>query len=52
MDGVADGDDVACPTHIQVGSREGDEAGVSHSMLVPTQYQTHIDVEVDHFSEA
>lgn len=49
MDGVADGDDIACPTHIQVGSREGDEAGVSHSMLVPTQYKTHIDVEVDRF---
>lgn len=50
MDGVADGDDIACPAHIQVGSREGDEAGVSHGMLVPTQYKTHRDVEVDRFS--
>lgn len=40
MDGVADGDNVARPTHIQVWSREGDEARVSHSMLVPTQQNT------------
>lgn len=40
MDGVADGDDIARPTHIQVRSREGDEARVSHSMLVPTQHNT------------
>lgn len=40
MDSVADGDNVARPTHIQVWSREGDEAWVSHSMLVPTQHDT------------
>lgn len=37
MDGVADGDHVACPAHIQVGPREGDEARVGHGMLVPTR---------------
>ncbi len=47
MDSVADGDNVARPTHIQVRSREGDEAGVSHSMLVPTQHNTQ--AKVDHF---
>lgn len=40
MDGVADGDNVARPAHIQVRSREGDEAWVSHSMLIPTQHIT------------
>lgn len=40
VDSVADGDNVARPTHIQVWSREGDEAWVSHSMLVPTQHNT------------
>lgn len=37
---MADGDNVACPAYIQVRSREGDEARVSHSMLVPTQQIT------------
>lgn len=40
MNGVADGYNIACPTHIQVGPREGDEARVSHCMLVPTQHIT------------
>lgn len=35
VDGVTDGDDVTGPAHIQVRPREGDEAGVSHSVLVP-----------------
>lgn len=37
VNGVTDGDDVTSPAHIQVRPREGDEAGVSHSMLVPTR---------------
>lgn len=37
---MADGDNVARPAHIQVRSREGDEAWVSHSMLIPTQHIT------------
>ena len=40
MDGVADGDDVSRPAYIQVRPREGDEAGVRHSMLVPAQHIT------------
>lgn len=36
VDGVADGDHVACPAHIQVRPREGDEARVGHGVLVPT----------------
>lgn len=47
MDSVADGDNVARPTHIQVRSREGDEARVSHGVLVPAQRNTQ--AEVDHF---
>lgn len=37
MDGVADGDNVSRSGNIQVRSREGDEARVSHSVLVPTK---------------
>lgn len=37
VDGVADGDHVACPAHIQVRPREGDEARIGHGMLVPTR---------------
>lgn len=44
MNGVADGYNIACPTHIQVGPREGDEARVSHCMLVPTKQITHSEV--------
>lgn len=36
VDGVTDGDHVTGPAHIQVRPREGDEARVSHSVLVPT----------------
>lgn len=36
MDGVADGDNVSRSGNIQVRPREGDEARVSHSVLVPT----------------
>lgn len=36
VDGVTDGDNIAGSSHIQVWSREGDEAWVSDSMLVPT----------------
>lgn len=36
VDGVADGDDVSRSGNIQVRPREGDEARVSHSVLVPT----------------
>lgn len=34
---MTDGDDVTGPAHVQVRPREGDEAGVSHSVLVPTR---------------
>lgn len=37
MDGVADGDNVSRSGNIQVRPREGDEARVSHSVLVPTK---------------
>lgn len=37
---MADGYNIACPSHIQVGPREGNEARVSHCMLVPTQHIT------------
>ena len=40
VDGVADCDNVSRPAHIQVWPREGDEAGVSHSVLVPAQHIT------------
>lgn len=40
MDGVADRDNVSRPAHIQVRPRESDEAGVSHSVLVPAQHIT------------
>lgn len=38
MDGVADGDHIAGPAHVQVRPGEGDQARVGHSMLVPTQH--------------
>lgn len=38
MNSVADGDDVSCAANIQIGTGEGDEAWVSHSMLVPVRY--------------
>lgn len=43
MNGVADGHNVAWPAHIQVRSSEGDEAGVSHCMLVPTQHAARLE---------
>lgn len=38
MNGVADGDNVSCPAHIQVWPGEGDEPGVRHSVLVPARH--------------
>lgn len=37
MNGVTDGDDVTRAANIQVRTGEGDEARVSHSVLVPVQ---------------
>lgn len=41
VDGVADCDNVSSPAHIQVWPSEGDEARVSHSMLVPARHISH-----------
>lgn len=38
MNSVADSDDVSCTANIQIGTGEGDEARVSHSMLIPVRY--------------
>lgn len=46
MDGVANGDHIACPTNIQVGSSKSDETRIGYSMQVPkrqkSQWLNHI----------